>query len=776
MLPRRLLSVLILALAALAATAGLSGASEPPESAAVDLPAGATSEPIVREWTGTIPQATTGAGTSTCTGRDDAEIDRHSVKINVPAGLYDRFTSQAKFTVQFDPGPLEQNDAVLTVINQDIEPAGSSGGTEGSESGEVGSSDNSDTAPEQVVGTNLAGATYEAQVCAYKNTGPVSYTARLEVTTAPVTPALPAAGAQGLAFSASVPADPQRDEGEPLIEIDGDGTIYTCGPTGASQAAEYAQVSTDDGQQFHLLGEPPRGQIAPGGGGDCSLATGFDRNAQGVFNLAYSGLGPLTNFATSKSADNGRSFQGSPISGQTVPGVDRQWQTFLDADTVLLSYNQQQPRQIVVQKSDDGGLTYGLRVPATATDPSFPGPMRSMENPAPGDQPRIAYFSWNAGTDVNLAVSFDGAETWKNCRLAKSAGEPTLFTTSDNDRDGNIYVAYGENATFHTYMTALPVANLNNCDQGTDKFPDKDPGVLAPVQVDRAGVSSSLFAWLTAGGEPGRVAVGFYGTATDGDPNLGTFKASWNVYVNQSVNALAPDATFSQVQATTHPIHYDSICLNGLGCDVGGGDRSLSDFFAIDYSPRSGKIHVVYDTAYKVPGEAQGVIATPTVFSQIGGPSLGGGAVDRAKSPEPLRDVSDDPADDAISDYSTLDSPNAPTKQPAADFRNVALAPPDGKGGVTVTMKLADLSDAALQQALQSGSNGTTPATRLIWIFRWFNGYRSAAAVAKYDPAQGFSTGFNGFETGSAQCGGSGSKCLQYTGSQPIEGKVDQKA
>ena len=58
----------------------------------------------------------------------------------------------------------------------------------------------------------------------------------------------------------SVPADPQRDEAEPLIEIGRDGHIYTCGPTGFSAAADYAQVSTDGGDQFHLLGTPPRGQ------------------------------------------------------------------------------------------------------------------------------------------------------------------------------------------------------------------------------------------------------------------------------------------------------------------------------------------------------------------------------------------------------------------------------------------------------------------------------------------------------------------------------------
>ena len=39
----------------------------------------------------------------------------------------------------------------------------------------------------------------------------------------------------------------------------------------------------------------------------------------------------------------------------SVPGVDRQWQVFLDAQTVLLNYNRQAPRQVIVQKSPTAG-------------------------------------------------------------------------------------------------------------------------------------------------------------------------------------------------------------------------------------------------------------------------------------------------------------------------------------------------------------------------------------------------------------------------------------
>ena len=616
---------------------------------------------------------------------------------------------------------------------------------------------------------------------------------------------LPSADTQGLAFSASLPADPQRDESEPNIEIDGDGNIYTCGPTGVSNAAEYAQVSLDGGNQFHLLGEPPRGQQAPGGGGDCGFATSPVRNPDTkLFNYAYSGLGPLTNFATAASGDLGKTLRASQTTG--IPGVDRQWHTFLDEDSVLISYNQQQPRQVVVQRSDDGGVNYSpLPVAATSTNPDFPGPMRSLPaalNPEGKAKGRVPFFGWSRDNQIYLAISYDEGGSWHNCKLAKAPGSPSLFTTVDADSAGNIYAAYSENATFHTYVVTLPIGKLKTCTAAGSEV-DPSSGVSTestpvqaavdpPVQVDRDAVRTSLFSWITASGAPGRVAVSFYGSETDGDPNIGPgtddngkpvgFRGSWDVYVSQSLNADKPDATFAQVKATTHPFHYDSICLNGLGCDIGGGDRSLADFFASDFSPKRHALSVVYNQGYKRPDDAAGQLATPAVITQIAGPTLDGAPVEPAQG-APLDNGREDPAGDALADYSHLcieaDCPPKPTAdkpEPGVDIRSVSVGPqadpetgkPVANGGFNVTMRIADLSDAALQQALADQRS-----TSLLYVFRWINGFRSAAAVATYDPARGFRFGFNGFSTGSVSCGGSGSKCLTYPGDEEVPGKVD---
>jgi hypothetical protein len=598
---------------------------------------------------------------------------------------------------------------------------------------------------------------------------------------------LKAADAQGLAFGASVPADPQRDEAEPLIEIGRDGHIYTCGPTGFSNSADYAQVSTDDGDQFHLLGTPPRGQQGAGGGGDCALATGVTKNALGNYQYAYSGLGALSGFTTSTSPNNGHSIAtaGADVNGGVTSNgalADRQWMTFTDDHTVLLSWNQQQPRNVVVQKSTDGGLTYSPTTSIAAPDPEYPGPMRYIPSL------NVVYMPWTKGEEVNLAVSRDGGSTWTDCKVASGdtvTGGTAGFAVADNDSAGNVYVVWADSSDYHTWLSVLPAAELGACNQSTDDVaatadgqPTVDPGFSPPVQVDRDDVRTTVFPWVAAGGSPGRVAVAFYGTTSDGDPNSGDFKAAWDVYVNQSLDALDPSRTFSQVRATTHPFHYDSICLNGLSCDlaVPQGDRTLADFFAIGYDTANGRLSVVYDRDNKKPDDALGHVATPMVATQIAGPSDSGGTVS-VTGRDPVRTTSSDPSGDAQSSYSLTAPvavpPDPPTKnEAAADLRSVSVGPDAAGGGFTVTLKVGSLATTALAQALAD-----TGGQSLLWVWRFANGYQDAAASARWNPVQGFTFGWNDYTTGATPClsvASAEEKCVVYPGNQPLSGTVDQ--
>ncbi len=753
-------------------------AAPPSQPVTVPQPGGSASA----AWTGTIAR---GSNPLSDCDLGVAPADQEKITFTVPAGLYDAATAQATFKIEWTPtsGNPMTSDEILTV--------------DGPDGNEVASADTSDTTEQLTVDDPKPG-TYTVSACGYVNTSPQPYKGSLSIVTkakgAADDPNVPSSDAQGLQFSAAVPTDNQRDESEPLIEIGPDGKIYTCGPTGFSSASDYAQVSTDGGDQFHLLGTPPRGQQGLGGGGDCAMGTGVAPNPLGQFQYAYAGLGPLTGFTTSTSSDSGHSIanagpQGNGTSGDSV-GDDRQWLTFLDDKTVLMNYNGQVPRQVIVQKSTDGGLTYDLGAVASGPNPDFPGPLRSM--PAglalpnlPAGSPRTAYFSWTySDTDnayLNLAVSKDGGSTWNECTLAKVPAATGLqaFSVADNDDTGNLYVAYATGKTFHTYLTTLTADKLAACNGNTTQDPATytNPGASAPVQVDRDNVRSTVFPWMVAEGKPGNVAFTYYGTETDGDAAADTFKASYDVYVNEMSDALSnPNPIDRQVKMTTHPIYYDQICQGGLGCET-GGDRSLGDFLSIDYNRVSDKLSVVYNDPNKLPDKL-GNIATPMLSTQIGGPTLSGVSITPEADRVPVRTSAADPTGDALIDYSALGvlaPPAAPNtrNEPAMDFTSTSIGPqvttagasvPDG--GFTTTMKVADLSNGALSKAL-SDTNGQV----LLWILKFKSGYQHVAVSARYD-GSAFSFAFDPYTTDTAGC--RGGKCVVYPGATKLTGKVDQ--
>jgi hypothetical protein len=784
-LVRVTISLVAAATAAVAVGALHGGAATPPTQSLVVPDKAGQSASVT--WSGTIP-AVSAHPTSNCNAAG-VGFDDEGIAITAPRKGYDHIEVTFTFRISWTPsnptGDETYNDEVLTVNGPDGQDPGDTAANE------VGASDGGDT-KETVVLHNLPGGTYHALACGFVNTTAQDYTGTLTVQTASRQSAtLKSANAQGLAFSAAVPADPQRDEAEPLIEIGRDGHIYTCGPTGFSNGADYAQVSTDGGDQFHILGTPPRGQQGVGGGGDCALATGVTKNASGNYQYAYSGLGALSGFTTSTSPNNGHSLASAGADangGITSQGAaaDRQWMTFIDDHTVLLSWNQQQPRNVVVQPSTDGGLTYSPFTSIAAPDAEFPGPMRFIQSQ------NVVYMPWTKGEEVNLAVSHDGGTTWTNCKVASGAtvtGGTAGFAVADHDSAGNIYVVWADSSDYHTWLSVLPAAQIAACNQPVDDVantadgqPTVDAGFSVPVQVDRDDVRTTVFPWVAAGGAPGRVAVTYYGTTSDGDPNSGDFKGAWNVYVDQSLNALDSTRTFGQVQATTHPFHYDSICLNGLNCDIAvpKGDRGLADFFAIGYDPSSGRLAIVFDRDNKTPDEPLGHVATPMVVTQIAGPSNNGGTV-KVAGHDVVRASSSDPTGDAQSSYSLMapgaTPPDPPTKnEPAADFSNVSVTPDAATGGFTVTMKVGSLATTSLAQALAD-----TGGQSLLWVWRFANGYTDSAASARWNPAQGFTFGWNDYTNGTAPCVGATNvdgeeKCVVYPGGKPLTGKVDQLA
>ena len=753
------------AVPALAAIPGIQADAASGTQIAVPSSAGKS---VAQSWTGTIPAGAN--ANSDCTGQAAATMDEHAISVVVPKNVYRHLNATMAVSVTWSPpGPENANDEILTLIGPD---------------GKTISSSDGGTTTEAISVLNPVPGTYKAEACGFTNSTPQSYKGTVKISTTPIVKA-PNSNAHGLKFSATVPADPQRDEGEPAITTDLAGNMYTCGPTGFSQANDYAQVSTDGGSQFHLVGTPPRGQVGHvQAGGDCALATAKLKNAKGHYQLAYAGLGPLSGFSTATSADVGRTLVGSPDS-ESIPAVDRQWIAFTDAKTAFLTYNHQALNK-VVQKSTDGGLTYSPPV-QVANEGGRIGQIRAIPSSITHGKPWV-YLPYSAGTLVKIALSKDGGDTWSQCVAVDAKTSPDAgFVSADNDRKGNVYVAYAEKGGGRdTYLVAATFNTFKHC--AGKETPDNsaknnvNPGFTKKIRINRGNVATTVMPWVTASGAPGRVAVAFYGTTRDGDPDSGQFKTSWNVYVSQILNAFKKNPPVGQVQASTHPFHYDSICLNGLGCDVSGGDRSLVDYFTMDYDVKRKALVIVYSQANKRPGDAAGVISIPAVVTQIAGPSNGGGTVHR-RGLSPLRESSSDPAGDAISRYSITDLGTQTLSARSVNVPALDLVNRDGHpavqigrrkgGGFTVTMRFKSLSQAALQQALTATSDGTPGS--LVYLFRFFSGYRPVAAVAKYDATNGFTFGFSQFDVDNAQCGQG--KCEIYTGQDAaLKGRVDKQS
>jgi len=762
-LSRRVVAALGVAAAAGASSLALLPAqASSPSDQTLTTPskAGRTAEV---KWTGTVPVGANPDQPCATPGT----ADEHTVTLRVPEKAV-RLTRELTFAVRWTPGvAAAANDLIMVVVD----PTGATT--------DVG--DRRGSSVEKVVVRSPMPGPWRLLVCGYANVSDQAYrgTATLEVSKPVIEKDLPTI-ATGLAFGPSTPSDIQRNIGEPAVTTDRAGNIYTCGPSGFANIADFANVSTDGGDQFHLIGQPPRGQISLGeGGGDCALATGVTKNASGHYALAYAGLGPLTNFSTFSSADAGRTLLASPIS-ESVPGVDRQWIAFLDDKLAFFTYNQQATAGLsgttpeaggakVVQTSTDAGLTYGPAVPV-AFESGRIGQIRAFTPPGKKTATQgVVYFPYSNGSSLKLGLSRDSGRTWTTCVLGKGEGAIDAgFVGADNDDQGNIYGVWSERGAGHdVYLVTLPAKRFSTCIDG------KTAASNAPVRVNREGIHTTVMPWVAASGVPGRVAVAWYGTKSVGDPNLGAFKATWNVYVAQSVDALSKDPHWDQVKAATYPFHYDSICLNGLGCDlsVPAGDRSLVDYFTMEYNRGTGRLTIVYSAPGKRPGELEGHVSQPTVLVQSGGPSNGGGSV------SPLRPVvalgSDDPSGDALSQYSSLFTHPLPTvNSDALDLRSVQVKPT--QRDFTVTLKVADLSEAALQQAMQDNT-----AQELVWMFRWRNGYQPVAVTVHWSPATGFRAGYDGYTTNELAAGRGVSGLLQlYPGATPLPDlwRIDQEA
>jgi hypothetical protein len=428
----------------------------------------------------------------------------------------------------------------------------------------------------------------------------------------------------GIVFSpnVTVKAPVAGRDGEPSIRTDYRGNNYTGGIRGVPAGVDLwfhdlnpASATFDPFMRLPIYRGQPDGftekteaDVGGDGGGDIDLAVGFrplsssdtERNPP---ILAYSSL-TLANIPTGRSRDRGITYEFNNAGNLTggPPGDDRQWHEFLGSNSVYLLYRTVFPAVANIQRSDDGGFTYGATAAA-----GLIGQVGCIDV---HQKTGVVYASGDAGVvAVGTPPSPGLAPTSANYTIRPAARDPNgvrgIFfvnkVADDGTANGTLYVVYS-----------------NGKDIFLKSSKDKGGSFTNPVRVNpptgvfAAGTATNLFPWMETGPTPGSVGIVWYGTAGNNNDD-----ARWKVYFAQSFNADTETPTFTVAEVTEpeHFIHGSNISTGGL---TGAANRNLIDYFQVSFDPQGAAVVAYTDDHNDFDGHTY-------VARQISGPSINGG-------------------------------------------------------------------------------------------------------------------------------------------------------
>ena len=430
----------------------------------------------------------------------------------------------------------------------------------------------------------------------------------------------------GITFSpnVTVKAPVAGRDGEPSVRTDYKGNSYTGGIRGVPAGVDlwyhdltptspkfdpFMRIGTYRGQPDGTTEKTP-GDFGGDGGGDIDLAVGFPPLAgpeREVPFMAYSSL-TLANISSGLSRDRGATFELNPVGNLSggPPGDDRQWHEFLGSDSVYLLYRTVAPAIAQIQRSDDGGFTYGPSVSA-----GLLGQVGCIDvHQATG----TVYASGSNGVVAVGTPSVPGqAPTAADYTIRQAASDPggvsNLFfvvkVADDGTPNGTAYVVYS-NGT-HIFLKSST---------------DKGGTWSAPVRVNPPtgpfATNTNLFPWMETGPTPGSVGIVWYGTTNPANDDA----AQWKVYYAQSFNAhdQTPAFRIAEVTEPEHFIHASNISTGGL---TGTANRNLIDYFQVSFDPLGAAVVAYTDDHNDFDGHTY-------VSRQMTGPSIKGGVLPAA--------------------------------------------------------------------------------------------------------------------------------------------------
>jgi uncharacterized repeat protein (TIGR01451 family) len=409
----------------------------------------------------------------------------------------------------------------------------------------------------------------------------------------------------GIDFSPNVTtkAPVAARDGEPSNRTDTSANFYVTAIRGVPAGVDlwYTDLNADPYvRNWVYRGQPDsftadqQTSVGADGGGDVDIAVGRPDPVTGATNnpptLAGSSL-VLANVSCFRSTNKGVSFDRNPLCSSTggVPIDDRQWNEFHGRNTVYLLYRTVAPAVTQIQRSTDGGLTYGPAQTAGAI-----GQVGYIDVHQPTG---TVYLSGSSGRVCHSTLTLlDGTPSGYECHQAASGSVANIFfvvkVAEDGTPNGTVYVAYSD---AHDIFLAHSL--------------DKGVTWNQPVKVSHGpATASSLMPWLETGPTPGSVGVVWYGSASTTNND----SADWKAFYAQSYDATSANPTFRQVAVSDHVIHGSNISTGGT---LGTANRNLLDYFQISFDPKGGAVIAYTDDHNDFDGHTYAT-------HQIGGPGL----------------------------------------------------------------------------------------------------------------------------------------------------------
>jgi hypothetical protein len=446
-------------------------------------------------------------------------------------------------------------------------------------------------------------------------------------------------------------------QGEPNIKSDAAGNLYVM-----------AAASTPIGCELWRL---PAGALTPSflgapddgaGGGDCDIALSPDVPAgQSGQTLAYSSL-TLPDITVGSSTDAGTTFSTPNPAGSQIVADDRQWLAAAGGNTFYMSSHIVASDNIAVSRSTDGGRTYsfvGLAIDnahiAQAAYNNELGPLVVDVTSTLSPKPLYTIFSAPSTVTANLnsaagttqssnnalylASSFDGGSTWNDTPIYVEQSDQTvdhIFPTLSIDSGGMLWAAWSTNS--HIYVSHATTrqastllsswSSLTSTDAVGQLVPEtfvdlgsQSSGTLPwsnPVQLDPAGTTANVFAWVTGGGGNRADVVYYSGTGSGTGPDDTT--ARWVVRYAQ-LHETNKGLVVTSAVASDHVMHIGQICETGVTCSV-NGNRDLLDFLEVTITP-DGRAAIAWTDDTAAPPAGQIYVAEQCAgVSQLSGANL----------------------------------------------------------------------------------------------------------------------------------------------------------